>query len=67
MMKCLNLYAVFGHASNAQGGKALQHYPVFADENGAQYIYLRGGYMLLSDAKNIRKDFIRTEAADLGN
>ena len=63
-MKCLNLYAVFG--TDAKRG-ALEHFPVFADASGAQYIHLRGGYMLLSDARNARKDFIRTEPAALGN
>jgi hypothetical protein len=34
-MKCLNLYAVFG--TDAKRG-ALEHFPVFADAGGAQYI-----------------------------
>jgi hypothetical protein len=63
-MKCLNLYAVFGTDPNKG---ALEHYPIFTGSNGAQYVHLKNGYILLSDAKKLRKDFIRTESADLGN
>ena len=41
--------------------------PQVSNASGVQYVHLSGGYMLLSDAKNVRKDFIRTEPAELGN
>jgi hypothetical protein len=67
-MKCLNLYAVFGHApTSRRGGKALEQVPVFADDSGAQYLHRNGSFVLLSTVKTQRKDFIRIETADLGN
>jgi hypothetical protein len=67
-MKCLNMYAVFGHApTNRKGGKALEHFPIFSDDNGAQYLHRNGGFVLLSTVKTQRKDFIRIENAALGN
>jgi hypothetical protein len=63
-MKCLNLYAVFG--TNAKRG-ALEHFPVFADDSGAQYLHLNDGFVLLSKVSAQRKDFIRLEPASLGN
>ncbi len=72
-MKCLNLYAVFGstgvaghhHPTKYRG--ALEHYPVFADDQGVQHVHFNGDYIPLADMIAHRKHLIRMEPGNLGN